>query len=310
MLKAPKIMNLIRKHGVKVSSTEPATGEEVWLKKGNQLFDKNNYAEAIGTPGSPDNHTFTGGGTNHCLVLQCRPNTTYTVQKRNNGDTNRFALASAVNYPNSTNGITTAITNFIRNDNANKISITSGASDKYLIIHYYRENETVLTKQQLLDSIMINQGSNALTYETYVEKEVYCKNDNGVYEKFYSEADLNKTKYSTEEQIIGNWIDGKPLYRKVLTASMPQVITDGTIVTSTIDLRVSNLDMVVVDGAHIVGKYNNAIYNFPIPFVHHGDAKLQATYDIYARNIELRSSWSRLNSHKAIFSVIYTKTTD
>lgn len=34
--------------------------------------------------------------------------------------------------------------------------------------------------------------------------------------------------YSTNEQIIGYWIDNKPIYRKVITTTLPTVSTDGT----------------------------------------------------------------------------------
>lgn len=32
--------------------------------------------------------------------------------------------------------------------------------------------------------------------------------------------------YSTEEQVVGTWIDGKPLYRRVLEAIIPSITTD------------------------------------------------------------------------------------
>ena len=50
-----------------------------------------------------------------------------------------------------------------------------------------------------------------------VNKKIYIKNDNDEYEEFYNEEEVNKQVYSTEEQRIGTWIDGKPIYRKVIT---------------------------------------------------------------------------------------------
>lgn len=44
------------------------------------------------------------------------------------------------------------------------------------------------------------------------KNSIYVRNSNGVYEEF---AKKSEEVYSTEEQVIGKWIDGKPLYRKV-----------------------------------------------------------------------------------------------
>ena len=41
---------------------------------------------------------------------------------------------------------------------------------------------------------------------------------------------IKSEAYSTTEQVVGTWIDGKPLYRKVFTAYMPTTATDGTYV--------------------------------------------------------------------------------
>lgn len=45
------------------------------------------------------------------------------------------------------------------------------------------------------------------------KNSIYVRNSNGVYEEF---AKKSEEVYSTEEQVIGTWIDGKPLYRKVV----------------------------------------------------------------------------------------------
>lgn len=36
-----------------------------------------------------------------------------------------------------------------------------------------------------------------------------------------NQNDINKSTYSTTEQVIGKWIDGKPVYRKVLNIGTP-----------------------------------------------------------------------------------------
>ena len=48
--------------------------------------------------------------------------------------------------------------------------------------------------------------------------------------------------YSTDEQVIGKWIDGKPVYRKVVTLSTAKYI-DGT--SPSISHGISNIDRTI-----------------------------------------------------------------
>lgn len=48
----------------------------------------------------------------------------------------------------------------------------------------------------------------------------------------FNYADEND--YSTSEKIVGTWIDGKPIYQKTFTATMPTCSTEGTDVSNTI----------------------------------------------------------------------------
>ena len=57
--------------------------------------------------------------------------------------------------------------------------------------------------------------------------------------------------YSTEEQVIGQWIDGKPLYRKVYTAT--KEIKGNEVKLA--DISILNIDT-IVDTKAIVLKYN------------------------------------------------------
>ena len=68
---------------------------------------------------------------------------------------------------------------------------------------------------------MLEAGDTSTAYEPYVEKKIYTKNDNGNYEEFLNvEKTNNLQNYSTEEQVIGTWIDGKPIYRKVVSVGV------------------------------------------------------------------------------------------
>ena len=58
-----------------------------------------------------------------------------------------------------------------------------------------------------------------------VNKKIHTKTDNG-YEEFYNEE--NREVYSTSEQRIGTWIDGKPLYRQIFEGDMSGFSTGST----------------------------------------------------------------------------------
>ncbi len=48
----------------------------------------------------------------------------------------------------------------------------------------------------------------------------------------------NENKYSTKEQVIGTWVDGKPLYRKVYEVNSPKAKDSSEVVLDTTDLNV------------------------------------------------------------------------
>lgn len=73
----------------------------------------------------------------------------------------------------------------------------------------------------------------------------YGTSQTNAYSEEYSNntfASKNVENYSTTETRIGTWIDGKPLYRKVVQGSLtlsPQTWVDTDIVDSTIDLLIN-----------------------------------------------------------------------
>lgn len=63
--------------------------------------------------------------------------------------------------------------------------------------------------------------------------------------------------YSTEEQVVGRWIDGKPLYRKVVIFTTPGALNQEVIVA-----HIPNAIFVQASGA-VQSKGKNAIYTIP-----------------------------------------------
>lgn len=107
----------------------------------------------------------------------------------------------------------------------------------------------------------------------------------------------NNTDYSTEEKIVGTWIDGKPLYQKTLTGSYGQ--------NTNFDLNITNADKVIIKRAGIIlstgeyiphGAYTN-VDNFLSFFITSDKARCG-----------VRSSPSYYNSTYYV-TIQYTKTT-
>ena len=144
------------------------TGGQVVSICGKNLFDKNNFNEIRGTINSTSSiFTYASDSLNYCFYIPCKPNTTYTIQKRNDGNTNRFSFGSCSTTISTSQSVATNLTTAITDNDASSLTITTGVNDIYLIAQYYRSAETTLTKQQILDSIQIEKGSTAADYEEY-----------------------------------------------------------------------------------------------------------------------------------------------
>lgn len=180
----PFIQNTINVNNEKYSDTinvgtEINDKNRVNVLYSHNLFDKNNAVLLDGT-------VPTGSGAiaqadkNRTTYIACKPNTTYTIQKRNDGNTNRFAIATTTEVP----AINTITYQNIADNSASSLTITTNATAKYLVVFFYRTDETVYTLQQGIDALQIEEGETATTYEPYITpsinvdgEEIYSKDD-------------------------------------------------------------------------------------------------------------------------------------
>ena len=120
----------------------------------------------------------------------------------------------------------------------------------------------------------------------------------------YNLGDLGTDKYSTEEIKIGTWIDGKPLYRKVVNFTIPALSSSSAYLTNIVDLSAYNIDELT--------RINSiaTISGHKVPFSHFDGANSGICYDTNTKNIKfcnLVPSWVGCQA----FAIIeYTKTTD
>ena len=54
--------------------------------------------------------------------------------------------------------------------------------------------------------------------------------------------------YSTDETVVGKWIDGKPLYEKVINETFPVITIDEKVTSKNVDVSALNIDKVISIG--------------------------------------------------------------
>ena len=113
-----------------------------------------------------------------------------------------------------------------------------------------------------------------------------------------SNAVAKANSYSTTEQKTGGvWIDGKPIYRKVVdVGSMPNRVT------KSVPHNILNLDNII----NITGYARNGVEKLPLPFV---SAAYNIEVYINSGNIKI-GSIQDYSMYSGYVVLEYTKTTD
>lgn len=104
--------------------------------------------------------------------------------------------------------------------------------------------------------------------------------------------------YSTTEKVIGKWIDGKPLYRKVFTGTTPN---NGGVLN--VPTGVSDIGTKFIEYGFVLKDANPGLNSFPY------ESGLWTT-DIVRTDVRVMNGSSSLNNTTFYISIKYTKTTD
>lgn len=108
--------------------------------------------------------------------------------------------------------------------------------------------------------------------------------------------------YSTEEQVVGRWIDGKPLYRKTVNiGALPSTAT-----TKTVPHNISNLKTATKVYGYTT---NNIDLSIPLPFAHTTLADIIGVY-VGKSDISISVGKDRSAYTETYIVIEYTKTTD
>lgn len=106
------------------------------------------------------------------------------------------------------------------------------------------------------------------------------------------------TNYSTDEKVVGMWIDGKPLYQKTIDC--------GALPNSSI----KNVQHGIDNFGRLVNMYcvsKHPDYQISIPYI---SGSYIVSIDIHGENIEIFSSLNMSNYTETYVTIQYTKTTD
>ena len=173
----------------------------------------------------------------------------------------------------------------------------------------YDENKTFI---KTLTTDLITTTSNTYYIRfTYKTDEDYSKGQlelGSVATDYVEHKEFsNKQVYSTNEQVIGTWIDGKPLYRKQIT------VTDFTANTlKQVEHNIDNLENIIDIRGNVRLNYDNLTTpskcrKVPLYWLH---TNFNITFSIGETTLNFDSKHSTNVNVSVILILEYTKTTD
>ena len=299
----------LSKAEVYVGAEEPTTGEKVWFRKGKNVF--NAYSSDISyylritdkekyIINNSNSITVEGNGITwnrvEITISNLKANTKYTINSIVTNTTQGYA-GLLCDYGNNSVQYVSNKEKF----NA-KITIVTDENGKVKLQFYTNYSSTTQNSSAIFSKIQLEQGSKATSYEAYIEPQIFVRNSNGVYEEF---AKKSEEVYSTEEQIIGTWIDGKPLYRKVINAK--PTISNSSYQTISIKHNISDLKNVYKCNAFLHNTGNTQTYILPVET---SATQAIGISEINNTNIIMYSKNDTWSGWIAEIILEYTKTTD
>lgn len=126
----------------------------------------------------------------------------------------------------------------------------------------------------------------------------YIKEKDGTWTKVGG-IEKSFEEYSTDETVIGRWIDGKPIYRKVIQANTPSSSAwiDTATVSSDIATCIKILGVFVTDGQKVPFPYGEERYQVNCTITAEGKLRVYVQHSVYYNK-------------PFVVTVEYTKTTD
>ena len=166
------------------------------------------------------------------------------------------------------------------------------AKEMYTNAQNYEETEIAKMTNSIDGYVDGNRGTVTLTDEEYAQFKSLIQDKNKNY------------NYSTEEQVVGTWIDGRLLYQKTINlGSLPNSTT------KTINHNISNIDLSTTMCEAMI-YYPSSNYATYLPRVHDSDVKNQIFYEINNTSITIYSRNFNASGFTGMITLKYAKTTD
>lgn len=298
---------------IAISPTTPTSNESVWIKKGKNAFNGNNVL-IVNTSHTTNNIskngisiTTTGNYANSRFKVMIpnefinkKVSISFNAISTVNGSTTNIRNTLYISSENNDTGdiLTQALTT-----TKTRYNVTFTPTTKEIYITLYGNSADYSTFITMtISEIQLEQNPTATVYEEYIDKEIYVKNENGVFERFYSESEMNKQNYSIEEQKIGTWIDGKPLYRKVIQQNFNLDWTD-------VSLADINADTIFVNQGKTYAKFTVGENQYINGQFYNGNTDFFRAFIVNSSNLTVVFA-PEMTNRMAVITLEYTKTTD
>ena len=174
----------------------------------------------------------------------------------------------------------------------------SGTTPTLMTFPYFTVGGDMVTATALGDNLLISIKGTSYGLTGFRLIVQYTKNN----DIQMSISDGNE--YSTDEQIVGHWTDGKPMYQRTYTTTVPNAPSNGSYVYKNIAHNITNVDKFV----DVRGTLTSNEFSSVLPFFTDGGNKTK--FNINTTDISIANDCVYSNGRDLIFTVLYTKTTD
>lgn len=109
--------------------------------------------------------------------------------------------------------------------------------------------------------------------------------------------------YSLDEIIVGTWIDGSTLYRKIVKIVVPTTTTDGNYVWSR-QLISSDLKFGLIEWSYLTDSSSNNVH---LPYMTNSGFQVKDYVENSTKQVVLTNGYKAYNGLNAVICVLYTK---
>ena len=117
--------------------------------------------------------------------------------------------------------------------------------------------------------------------------------------------------YSTDEKVVGTWIDGRPLYQKIIVGTLPNCTTEGTVVASNVNHGITNVDLIFIASAFVKDYADwptTSSMTRILPYTLNSGSQMKVS--IGRTQIQYANGAKTMNGSSVYSVAQYTKTTD